>query len=162
MISTRQYCVFFNGLTYDLQKSVKKICENAPDKSNIYSNIEKEFDILISDGDLHRSAQISTIFKTEITTRLKNLKTQKDILGQVLNLYKQQSKINVDVDKNYFFFRLSKHCITEDKPIIQDDSDSDIEQYLGGGKRKTKRYKTKRYKTKRYKTKRCKTKKLLL
>jgi hypothetical protein len=42
MISTRQYCVFFNGLTDDLQKSVKNICENAPDKSKIYSNIEND------------------------------------------------------------------------------------------------------------------------
>ena len=153
MISTKQYCVFFNGLTDDLQENVKTICKNAEDKSKIYSNIEKEFNILISDGDLHRSAQISTTFKTEFTTRLNNLKTQKDILDKVLKLYKQKFKINVDVNKDYFFFRLSKHCITPDKQITPDDSDSDIEQYLGGGKRKTKRCKTKRCKTKRKPTK---------
>lgn len=103
------------------------------------------------------------LINQRFTTILQNLKTQKDILDKVLNLYKKQSKINVDVDKDYFFFRLSKHCITEDKPIIQgnqitqDDSDSDIEQYLGGGKRKSKRCKTKS-KAKKRKT----TKKLLL
>ena len=100
MTSTKQYCLFFNGLTDDLQENVKTICKNAEDKSKIYSNIENEFDILISDGDLHRSAQISTTFKTEFTTRLNNLKTQKDILDKVLKLYKQKFKINVDVDKN--------------------------------------------------------------
>jgi hypothetical protein len=169
MINTRQYCVFFNRLTYDLQKSVKNICKNAPDKSKIYSNIENELDILISDGDLQRSARISTPFKTVFTSRLNNLITQKDVLDQVLKLYKQQSKINVDVDKNYFFLRLLQHCIREDKTIIQDnhityddESDSDIEKYLGGGKCKTKRKPTKRKPTKRCKTKRKPTKKLLL
>jgi hypothetical protein len=93
MTSTKQYCLFLNGLTDDLQKSVKNICENAPDKSKIYSNIEKEFDILISDGDLLRSAQISKTFKTEFTTRINNLITQKDVLDQVLKLYKQKFKI---------------------------------------------------------------------
>lgn len=39
MINTKQYCVFFNGLTNDLQENVKTICKNAPDKSKIYNYI---------------------------------------------------------------------------------------------------------------------------
>ncbi len=83
-------CIF-NGLTDDLQKSVKNICENAPDKSKIYSDIEKEFDILISDGDLLRSARISRTFKTEFTTRINNLITQKDVFGSSVEII--QTKI---------------------------------------------------------------------
>ncbi len=78
------------------------------------------------------------------------------ILDEVLDLYNQQTNIDVDVDKNYFFFRLLKHCIRMDNLITQDNPITP--NILGKGKRKTKRRKTKRRKTKRRKTKRRKTK----
>jgi hypothetical protein len=160
MIKTRQYCVFFNGLTDDLQKSVKNICENAPDKSKIYSNIKKDIDILVYDDDLQRSARISKTFKTEFTTRLNNFIFKMRLLDEVMDLYNEQTNIDVDVDKDYFFFRLLKHCIRMDNPIRQDKPIT--QDILGEGKRKTKMRKTKMRKTKMRKTKMRKTKKLLL
>jgi hypothetical protein len=44
---------------------LKIYAKNAPDKSKIYSNIENDIDILVSDRDLQRSARISKTFKTE-------------------------------------------------------------------------------------------------
>jgi len=129
--NTKQYCVFFEELTPELKKSVTQICENASDKSKIYSDINNVVNVLSTDGDIIRSSIISQTFKDHFEREINNLKTQKNNLDEILDLYKSSKKWRKDVDNDYFFKRLFHICIELD----------DIEQYLGG---KNKRNKSKR------------------
>jgi hypothetical protein len=161
--NTKQYCVFFEGLTPELKKSVTHICENASDKSKIYSNFIKDANlianVLSTDGDLIRSSMISETFKDHFEREINNLKNQKNNLDEILDLYKSSKKWRKNVDNDYFFKRLFRNCIKPDnydyeiEPNNYDEieSDDDIEQYLGG---KSKRNKSKR-KKQRTKRKTC-------
>ena len=150
--NTKQYCVFFEGLTPELKKTVTQICENASDKTKIYSNFIKDTNlitnVLSTDGDLIRSSMISETFKDHFEREINNLKNQKNDLDEILDLYKSSKKWRKDVDNDYFFKRLFHNCIKPDDEI---ESNDDIEQYLGG---KSKRNKSKRNKQ-RNKRKTC-------
>ncbi len=168
--NTKQYCVFFEGLTPELKKSVTEICENAEDKSQIYSNFINEANrienVLSTDGDLIRSSIISETFKDHFEREINNLRTQRNNLDEILDLYKSSEKWRKKVNNDYFFKRLFHSCI---KPEIYDDieqemhkeieqekyreidSYNDVEEFLGG---KRKRNKSKRNKQ-RNKRKTC-------
>ena len=163
---TKQYCVFFEGLTPELKKSVTQICENASDKSKIYSNFIKDANlianVLSTDGDLMRSSIISETFKDHFEREMNNLKNQKNDLNKILDLYKSSKKWRKDVDNDYFFKRLFHSCIKPDNYDYKIESenydeiepDDDIEQYLGGKRNRSKRNRSKR-KTQRSKRKTC-------
>lgn len=137
--TTKQYCVFFEGLTPELKKSVTEICKTTLDKSKIYSNIDNAVNVISTDGDLMRSSMISETFKDHFEREINNLKNQKNNLDEILDLYKSSKKWRKDVDNDYFFKRLFRNCIKPDN-YDEIESDDDIEQYLGG---KSKRNKSK-------------------
>ena len=164
--TTKQYCVFFEGLTPELNKSVIEICKNAPDKSKIYSNFIKDTNLIVNvlsnDGDLIRLSMISNEFKRHVEYEINNIKNQKNDLDEILDLYKSSKKWRKNVNNDYFFKRLFHNCIESDnyneidpddenelydeiEPYDDINPDDDIEQYLGG---KSKRNKSKRNKHK--------------
>ena len=127
-MNTKQYCVFLYNLESELQKRIKQICEEAGNKSKIYSDIANAINVLETDGDIIRSAITTTSYKDNYMSVIKNLKHQKNDLDTVLNLYKSSKLWRETVDNDYFFLRYLENCV------------KNVAQYLGGRK-KTKRNK---------------------
>jgi len=169
-MNTKEYCVFFKTLDPELQERVKQICENAENKSKIYSNIDNVIKILENDGDIIRSVLKSQSFGRSFTS----LKDQKRDLDAVLQLYKSSNSLRKNIDNDYFFSRFLINCIKYDNALKtktprtaniellkyegaekyetdteNNKSGDNIEQYLGGEKKsksKSKRHrKSKRY-----------------
>jgi hypothetical protein len=166
-MNTKEYCVFFKTLDPELQERVKQICENAENKSKIYTNIDNVIKILENDGDIIRSVLKSQSFGRSFTS----LKDQKRDLDAVLQLYKSSNSLRKNIDNDYFFSRFLINCIKYDNALKtktprtaniellkyegaekydtdtenNKSGDNSLEQYLGGEKKSKRHRKSKRY-----------------
>ena len=144
-----QFCDFFDNLPSGLKDSVTNICNQAKNKSTIYTDIINLLHITrkfyLSDNSLPNEEHTEMLGNT--WTKSKN---KIEMLDTILNEYKVMYPTE-NINKDLFFLKLFNSCIKDyilytSQPIFEEKS-------LEGGKRRKRKSKKNKNKSKNKKSK---------